>query len=545
MGIVSMNNANWHLKARVFFSSFALCFLAACENPNEQQLSQKSVIYCSEGSPESFNPQLVTSGTTIDATANQLYDRLITFDQQDNSISPAIAKSWHVTRDGKLITFYLQKNIQFHSTDYFTPTRPLNADDVIFSFNRILDKEHPFHQVSGGRYPFFQSVGFSNIVEEIERINDHTVRFKLTEANSSFLANIATDFSVILSAEYGEKLQMSNKKEQIDSQPIGTGPYKLKQYLSGSHIRFYKHPEYWKHDIGIEQLVFDITSSNTARLTKLLTSECDVIAYPIAQNEIKDNPNLKLDEVTSFNIGYLGFNTLKAPFDNIKVRQAIAHAINKKGIIETIYRGLAEPATTVLPKSSWAYNENMQSTTYSKSAAKQLMNEAGFPEGFEMDVWAMPVQRAYNPNALTMAKLIQSDLNEIGIKVNIVSFEWSTFLKKVAEGQHDAVLLGWSADHPDPDNFLTPLLSCAGANTGSNRTFWCNQEYDSLIKLALQTTNIEQRKLFYAQAQELVAQELPLLPIAHSKRFQARHQKITGKLLNSFGGINFAEVGKQ
>ena len=530
---------------RVIVPATIALFITACENPGEQQLSQNSVIYCSEGSPESFNPQLVTSGTTVDATANQIYDRLITFNQQDNSISPAIAKSWHVTRDGKMITFYLRKDVQFHSTEYFTPSRSLNADDVIFSFNRILHKEHPYHQVSGGKYPFFQSVGFSNIVDTIERINDHTIRFKLNEANSSFLANIATDYAVILSAEYGQKLQIANKKEQIDSLPIGTGPFKLKQYLSGSHIRYYKHPQYWQHKVNIDQLVFDITSNNTARLTKLLTAECDVIAYPIAQNEILKNSHLLLDEVTSFNIGYLGFNTRKAPFNDVKVRKAIAHAINKQGIIETIYQGLAEPASNILPPSSWAhYKDDTLATHYAKPLAKQLMNEAGYPEGFEMDIWAMPVQRAYNPNALTMAELIQADLNEIGIKVNIVSYEWSTFLKKVADGEHDTVLLGWSADHPDPDNFLTPLLSCASANTGSNRTFWCDQEYDSLLKLALKTTNVEQRKQFYTRAQQIISEQLPLFPIAHSKRFQARHSNITGKILSSFGGINFMDIGK-
>lgn len=123
---------------------------------------------------------------------------------------------------------------------------------------------------------------------------------------------------MILSKEYGDKLSIMNKKEQIDILPIGTGPFKLKSYLSGSHIRYYKHDGYWNNEVAIEQLVFDITSSNTARLTKLLTRECDVIAYPIAQEQIIDHPHFILDEVTSFNIGYLGFNTLKPPLTTLK-----------------------------------------------------------------------------------------------------------------------------------------------------------------------------------------------------------------------------------
>lgn len=521
-----------------------LVMLTGCDGSESLSLNKQSIIYCAEGAPESFNPQTVTSGTTIDATASQLYDRLITFDKEDNSIIPALAKSWHVTRDGKIITFYLRKEVDFHQTDYFTPTRKFNADDVLFTFNRILDQNHPYHLVSGGRYPFFQNVEFSNIVKSIEKINDHTIRFKLNQANSSFLSNLATDYAVILSSEYAEQLTLTNDKENIDNLPIGTGPFKFKQYQPGSHIRYYRNDKYWHNDVPIQQLVFDITTSNTGRLTKLLTKECDVISYPIAREKIEENPNLTLEAVTSFNIGYLGFNTIKPPFDNQLVREAISFAINKDAIIETVYFGEAEIAKSILPKNSWAYDKTIESHEYSISKAKELLAIAGYPNGFEMDIWAMPVQRAYNPNALKMAKLIQADLQQIDVKVNIVSYEWSTFLRRVSQGEHQTVLLGWSADNPDPDNFLTPLLSCASVNTGSNRAMWCNQEFDSLLQLSLKTTNITQRKAFYAQAQAIIAQELPLLPIAHSKRFQARSKNIEGKLLSSFGGINFAEVSK-
>lgn len=151
-----MNKSTRQMKSyfRTIMAFLGVSILSACDVANNEQLSQNSLIYCAEGSPETFNPQLVTSGTTIDATANQIYNRLISFSRKDNSISPALAKSWHVTRDGKMITFYLRKNIAFHQTEYFTPSRTLNADDVLFSFNRILDKSHSFHYVSGGSYPF-------------------------------------------------------------------------------------------------------------------------------------------------------------------------------------------------------------------------------------------------------------------------------------------------------------------------------------------------------------------------------------------------------
>jgi len=528
----------------IFIVYLSLISLFACNDEGIVSLSEHSVIYCAEGSPETFNPQLVTSGTTIDATSNQLYDRLISYQGKENNLTPAIAKSWHVTRNGKKVTFYLRKDIPFHQTDYFTPSRFLNADDVIFSFDRILNAEHPFHLVSGGSYPFFQNINLSKLVEKIEKINDYTIRFHLSHADNSFLANLATDYSIILSAEYAEQLIKQNSKTNIDTHPIGTGPFKLKEYRVGSLIRFYRHEQYWREPAKIEQLVFDITPSNTGRLTKLLANECDVTAYPIAHKKIDQREDLTLEAVTALNVGYFGFNVKKPPFDNKLVRQAVSYAINKQVLLEAVYQGKAELANSIMPNTSWAYDDSISEHEFNPILAKSLLEVAGFPQGFTMDLWAMPVQRPYNPNAITMAKLIQADLSNIGIKVKIVSYEWNTFLHRLKRGEHQSFLLGWSADHPDPDNFFSPMLSCSATHTGSNRTFWCNQEYDDIIQKALQTTNLSLRKKHYAQAMKILFQEIPLIPIAHSKRYQARNEKVMGDILAPFGGISFYHVAK-
>jgi len=522
----------------------SLVALFGCNDESTVALNEHSVIYCAEGSPETFNPQLVTSGTTIDATSNQLYDRLINYQGKENTLTPAIAKSWHITKNGKKVTFYLRKNVSFHQTDYFTPSRTLNADDVIFSFNRVLNINHPYHFVSGGDYPFFQNIELSKLVEKIEKINEYTVRFHLSHADTTFLANLATDYAIILSAEYAAQLSQQNIKTNIDTYPIGTGPFKLKEYRLGSFIRFYRHEEYWRGTAKIEQLIFDITPSNTGRLTKLLAKECDVTAYPIAHKKIDQNKNLTLESVTALNVGYLGFNVKKPPFDNKAVRQAVSYAINKQVILETIYQGKAELANSILPRSSWAYDDTIPAHEFNPTLAKELLETAGYPQGFSMDLWAMPVQRPYNPNAITMAKLIQADLNNIGIKVNIISYEWNAFLNRLKHGEHQSFLLGWSADHPDPDNFFSPILSCTAGNTGSNTTFWCNQEYDDIIKKSLKTKDLAQRKKYYVKAMNIIKEEIPLLPIAHSKRYQARHTNVTGEILAAFGGISFYQVDK-
>lgn len=524
---------------------FINLFTLGCSNDNVASLSTKSIIYCSEGSPEGFNPQMVISSTTIDATSNQLYNRLITFNDVTNDVSPSIAKSWHITRDGTKITFYLRQDVDFHHTSYFTPTRKLNADDVLFSFNRILDTEHEYHDVSGGNYPFFERINFSDLVEDIEKINDYTVRFTLSRPDSSFLANLATSFAVILSAEYAEYLSENYMQQQIDMLPIGTGPFKYKEYRAGAFIRYAVHETYWQNNINIEQLLFDITPSNTGRLTKLLAKECDIVAYPIAHGIITERPDLILDEITSFNIAYLGFNTTQPPFDNKLVRKAISFAIDKEAIINAIYFDKADIARTIIPPASWAYDNNIDPKEYSINEAINILNAAGYPDGFTMNLWAIPEQRAYNPDAITMAKLIAGDLEKIGINVNIIyDYDWNTFIQLISERQHHAVLLGWTAEHPDPDNFFTPLLSCASSSRGYIGTFWCNEEADSLIKQSIQTHDIEQRKALYSKVLKIAEDELPLIPIAHSKRFQARSKNISGQVLKPFGGVDFEEVNK-
>lgn len=531
---------------QIIAAALLTLIISSCGKVGSESILTEGIVYCSEGSPTSFNPQLTTSEITIDATSKQIYNRLLDFDPSNFDKIPALAKSWHVTKNSKLITFYLRKDVQFHQTSYFTPTRNMDADDVIFSFKRILDKDQPFYQSANGKFPFFQSVKFNELVKDIEKIDDYTVRFRLAHPQSSFLANLAAPFSVILSKEYADSLIASEKElTLLDNLPIGTGPFKYKDYRNGSLIRFERHDSYWRRKVNIENLLFNISPDNTSRLTKLLTHECDVISYPIATQEIASRPDLTLEQVTSFNVAYLAFNTKVPPFDNPLVRKAVAHAINKDAIVSTVYYDQAEVAVSLLPKASWAYSDKIEKIEYSKDLARKLLGDAGLADGFSIDVWAVPVQRSYNPDARKMAKLIKSDLADIGIEVNLITFEWSTFLKKLAKGEHQSVLMGWSADHPDPDNFFSPLLSCASVDTGGNRAMWCNEEFDKLLQRSLLTNNSNTRQKLYLQAQQLLQEHLPVFPIAHAKRGQAKVKEIEGNILTPFGGISFEDVSKK
>lgn len=523
----------------------SVVLVTACQ-PDIPETIQQGMVYCSEGSPESFNPQRVTSGTTIDAISQQLYDRLLDIDPNNGELLPALATQWRISKDGKTYWFDLRPDVQFHHTAFFSPTRPFNADDVTFTFNRILQSSHPYHAVNGASYPYFQSVDWASLVTAVVAENHSTVRFELTRPDSSFLSNLATDFSAILSAEYAELLMQQGQPELLDQRPVGTGPFFFQEYKKDQFIRYYRHPEYWRGKTELTQLVFDLVPDNAKRMAKLLTHECDVVAYP-RNAELKlitQRPDVEVQSQTSMNVGFWAFNTKKPPFDNVLVRKALAYAINKDAILDAVYFGYADKAKTLLPPTSWAFHQDLAEQQYDPVKAKELLAQAGYPNGFRMDIWAMPVQRLYNPNALKMAELMQADLAKIGVRASVVSFEWNSFRRKLSEFEHDSVLIGWSADNADPDNFFRPLLSCSAAISGSNRANWCDSNFDALINQALLTADVKQRRSFYLTAQLYIDEQMPLVSIAHSKRFQAKSVKITGVTINPYGGISMAAARK-
>lgn len=531
--------------SRILLWTYLSLALIAC-TPPEQPASVHGLIYCAEGSPESFNPQLVTSGTTIDAVSQHLYDRLLDIDPADGSLRPALAADWQVSSDGLRYRFQLRKDVAFHQTNYFTPTRLFNALDVLFTFERVLSTQHPFHYVAT-EYPYFDSVDWRQLVDEINVLSANEVEFVLSKPDSSFLSTLATDFAAILSAEYGQQLINNGQLAQIDTLPVGTGPFYFRHYQKDVYIRYYRHPNYWRQQVHLPQLLIDIVPDNTKRLAKILTKECDVAPIPrLAElSLLSNNPNFIVDELTSMNVGYWAFNTSKAPFNQVKVRQALAYAINKQNILQAVYFGQAQAADSLIPPTSWAYHTSKTTQRYDPVIAKQLLTEAGFEKGFKMEIWAMPVQRLYNPNAQKMAELMQADLARIGITAQIVSYEWNTFRRKLRQGAHDSVLIGWSADSPDPDNFLRPLLSCAAAVSGSNRANWCDPYFDDLLAKAVQTADQPARRELYFMAQQYQAEQMPLLPIAHSKRFQVRNHHVVGVTMNPYGGVSFAGAIKR
>jgi peptide/nickel transport system substrate-binding protein/dipeptide transport system substrate-binding protein len=216
-------------------------------------------------------------------------------------------------------------------------------------------------------------------------------------------------------------------------------------------------------------------------------------------------------------------------------------AIDKPAIIKAVYQSAGQLAQNALPPNQWSYDPTIKDAPYDPAKARQLLKEAGVAPGTEISLWAMTVQRASNPNARMSAQMIQSDWAKIGIKANIVSYEWGEYIKRAKNGEHDVMTYGWTGDNGDPDNWLGVLYSCA-AVTGSNFAKWCDPAYDKMVQQAKVTSDREQRIKLYQQAQHILKEQVPITPIANSKVFQPMRKEVHGFKLSPFGLTPFYGV---
>ncbi|BBT70854.1 MULTISPECIES: ABC transporter substrate-binding protein [Enterobacteriaceae] len=502
-----------------------------------------TLVYCSEASPESFNPQIASSGPTFVASSQTLYNRLINFDPVKNTPIPSLATDWTISEDGLTYTFTLRQGVKFNSNKFFTPTRDFNADDVIFSVLRQKDNDHPYHKVSQGNYEYFNDVGLDKLIKSVKKVDDYHVQFVLNEPNAAFLADWGMDFASILSAEYADAMMKKGTPENVDTWPIGTGPYVLQQYKVDSQIRYLANPNYWDGPVPTKHLIFAITPNVETRLAKLQTNECQIIPAPspVQFEAIKSNHDLTLHAVEALNVGYLAFNTEKKPFDNVLVRQALNYATDKQAIVNAVFMGSGTVAKSPIPPNMMGYKKDLKDYSYDPEKAKALLKQAGLEKGVDVTLWSMPVQRPYNPNSRRIAEMIQNDWAKVGVKAKIVTYEWGEYLSGIRKGEHDSALYGWMSDNGDPDNFANTLLGCDSIKTGSNAARWCNKEYDGLVKKALVVSDRAKRAALYGQAQEIYAQQVPWIALANGKTFYATRSNVSGYSV-SLMGSDFSKV---
>src|SRR5438067_1927051 len=351
----------------------------------------------------------------------------------------------------------------------------------MFMIDRQWRENDPYFKVTSSNHSYFNDMGMPKLLKSVDKIDDYTVRIVLNKPEAPFLSDLAMPYAAIQSKEYAIAMLKAGTPEKLDQEPIGTGPFYLVQYQKDAVIRYKAFPQFWGGKAKIDDLVYSITPDASVRWAKLQKGECDVMPYPNPADldAIRKDPNVTVLEQPGLNVGYLAFQTQKKPFDDVRVRKAVNMAIDKKVIIDAVYLSTGIAAKNPIPPSMCSYNDEVKDDPYDPEAAKKLLAEAGFPNGFETDLWAMPVQRPYNPNARRIAELMQADLAKIGVKVEIKSFEWGEYRKRLQAGEHQTAQFGWTGDNGDPDNFLHTLLGCDAAKPGGGNTAkWCDKGFD-------------------------------------------------------------------
>ena len=508
----------------------------------------KPLTVCTESSPDGFDVVQYNSLVTTNASADVIFNTLVSYDEAAQKVAPALADKWEVSGDGLTYTFHLRPNVQFQHTDYFTPTRPLTADDVVFTFRRMLDPANPWHKVAGANgFPHAQSMGLTKLVKAVTKVDDATVKFELNEPNATFLPILTMGFASIYSAQYADELQKAGKETQLNAKPIGTGPFMLRSYTKDAVIRYDVNPQYWGPKPKVDRLIYAITPDAAVRAQKVRAGECEIALSPKPQDvaAAKSEKALKVAETPAFMTAFVALNTQRKPLDNVKVRQALNLAFDRATYLKVVFDNTAQPAANPYPPNTWSYDKTITPYPHDPAKAKALLADAGFANGFTTTIWVRPSGSVLNPNPKAGAELLQADLAKIGVKADVKVIEWGELIKDAKQGQHDMLFMGWAGDNGDPDNYLTPLFSCSAVQSGINFARYCDPKLDKLIAQAKQTADQGKRAQAYEAAQKIIHDEALWIPLGYPTAAAITRANVSGYRVSPFGRQNFGAVSVQ
>jgi glutathione transport system substrate-binding protein len=462
--------------------------------------------------------------TLSQAMAKSFYEGLFGFDK-DMKMMPVLAESYEVSKDGLVYTVKLKKGIKFHDgTDF-------KADAVKANFDRVTNPDNKLK-----RYSLYNNIGKTEVVD------DYTARITLKTPFSAFINQLAHPSGVMISpaalTKYGKEIAFN---------PVGTGPFKFVEWKATDYLKVAKFDGYWKKGYPkVDSITWRPVVDNNSRAAMMQTGEAQ-FTFPVPYEldaVLRQKPDLELDAAPSIVLRYLSMNTTQKPFDNPKVREAIGYAINKEALAKVAFNGYATPAEGVVPPGV-EYNVKLGPWPYDLAKAKQLMAEAGYPNGFETELWS-----AYNHSiAQKVTQFLQQQLGQIGIKVKITLLEAGQRVEKVESWQDAATApvrlyyVGWSSSTGEADWALRPLLASESIPPRLfNTAYYKSAQVDGDIKSALGTTDSVQKAKFYRDAQETIWKDAPWAPLVVEKLLSAHNKKLTGVYVMPDASFNFTEV---
>ncbi|WP_297404693.1 glutathione ABC transporter substrate-binding protein [uncultured Cetobacterium sp.] len=489
------------MKKSVLLLSALVAFLGL----NTEAKADKDTIIIAQGADAKILDPHRTNDQPSSRVAGQIYDSLV---KQDSNmkIVPGLAESWTQV-DDRTTEFKLRKDVKFHNGN------PLTAKDVKFTLDRMKASPEVAHIIGA--------------VSEIVVVDENTVRIKTEKPFGPLLSHLSHTAASILNQEAVEELG-----DKYGQNPVGTGPYQFVNWRAGDRITLKANPDYYMGEAPTKNVIFRNIVEGTNRTIGLETEEVDV-AYdlePMDKMMVKDNDRLDFQEEPSLSMAYIGFNTKKAPLNDVKVRQAISHAIKIDDIIEVAYQGSGQKANSPIGPKVFGYNKDAKTYEYDQEKAKDLLKAAGHDKGLKIKLWTND-----NPVRRDIAVIVQDQLKQVGVDVTIETLEWGAYLDATARGEHDMLIFGWVSVTGDADYGLDPLFNTANHGGAGNRSFFSDKRVDELLGLAKHSTDAAKRLEYYNEAQELIQNQVPILTLLYQTQNIGKQKNVKGFNMNPAG----------
>ena len=514
------------------------------------------LVFGGSGEPDSLDTMNTTAGTAL-IVGQQILDTLIDFEPGGFELIPSLATEWTPNEDSTEWTFKLREGVKFHDgTDF-------NADAVVFNFNRIADPnfEFGFRAANEGdpgfTYPIFPDIfgayaGEENTLwEGVEAVDPTTVRFTMTRPVALLPEYLAASYFGISSPDAVKAAGVNYGTPEGPA--VGTGAFQFEEWRPGESISLKRFDGYWDEPAKMPGVAFRFIADTPQRQAELEAGSIDftINLSPDATETIENNPDLQIVPREPFNMAYLSIDLTAKPLDDIRVRQAIAHAMNKQEILDGVYGGVGEVAHTFLPNAlAWARPENVEQYAYDVERAKELLAEAGYPDGFDtitladgsevpLELWYQPVSRPYNPVGQQLGEVQAAQLADIGIGVTLTTEDWAVYLDNWSAGKkHGLVQLGWTGDYLDPNNFLFTHFGPGNEAEAGYK----NQELWDLLAQAGEARSREESAELFQEASTIINRDLPRIPVVHAPPVYAAKKALQGWQPSPVGGEPFKDI---
>jgi peptide/nickel transport system substrate-binding protein len=451
-----------------------------------------------------------------------LFDGLTKFKPGTSEPGPGLATSWDVSADGKQYTFHLRQNVKF------SDGTPWNADAAMAELDRVTNKNNQYYIYKQPGISSFADFTWT-LMTAAKKIDDYTIEIDLKEPNSPFLADLAMVWSGFMSPAAVKQYGFN-----VSDQPSGTGPYRLVEWVRNDHITVEANPDYWGGAPKINRIIFKVVPESSVRLLQLEKGDAQILAdvSPDDYATIKADKDLALVTQPGLTVSGIALPTTTPPFNDVRVRQALNYAVNKDEMNQYLYKNAAVAAATGMPPILMGYPKDLQPYAYDPDKAKQLLAQAGFPNGFKATMLVYQNPRGYNPVGDKEAVAIQEYWAKVGVQVDFKTLEWGAFLQAARSASNNMMcMVGWSGDNGDPDNFLYEMFDSSMIPAG-NEAHYTNPQLDAILEQARAVVDPTQRAQLYSQAATIIHNDAPWVFVNHTLQVRATRANVTGFQLN-------------